>query len=179
MLRIDCLLRRAFRAATASMISSWRLGYTNIVALSPKFAGGARPQSWCRATPLAQEFCVRARRYKVIAQNNKPGGVFCYTCVWSSGSRVIVVVPEMVCLLWRASVLQRGSRLVSATVLIPVFLAQEFCVRTRRRTTPPLTSTYDFAKNIIGYDLAAFFQRNQRVIKRETAAVLRKLLEPA
>ncbi len=30
--------------------------------------------------------------------------------------RVIAAVPEMVCLLWRASVLQRGSRLVSATV---------------------------------------------------------------
>lgn len=45
--------------------------------------------------------------------------------------------------------------------------------------TTSLTSTYDFAKDIIGYDLAAFFQRNQVVIKEEVAAVLRKLLGPA
>lgn len=51
--------------------------------------------------------------------------------------------------------------------------------RCRERRNTPLTSTYDFAKNIIGYDLAAFFQKNQRVIKHDAAAVLRKLLDPA
>ena len=40
----------------------------------------------------------------------------------------------------------------------------------------PLTSTYDFMRNIVGYDLAAFFQRNSRNLRTEIDAVLQALL---
>ncbi len=45
--------------------------------------------------------------------------------------------------------------------------------------TTALTSTYDFAKEVIGYDLAAFFERNQATLKNELDAVLKNLLEPS
>lgn len=40
----------------------------------------------------------------------------------------------------------------------------------------PLTSTYDFARDVIGYDLAAFFERNQKKIRNELETILRSLL---
>lgn len=43
----------------------------------------------------------------------------------------------------------------------------------------PQTSTYDFAKSVVGYDLAGFFKRNQKTLKREVDSVLRNLLEVA
>jgi hypothetical protein len=42
----------------------------------------------------------------------------------------------------------------------------------------PLRSTYDFMKDVVGYDLAAFFQRNSDVLKAEIDLVLRALLAP-
>ena len=42
----------------------------------------------------------------------------------------------------------------------------------------PLTSTYNFMKDVIGYDLAAFFERNQETLRNEMDTVLRNLLEP-
>lgn len=42
----------------------------------------------------------------------------------------------------------------------------------------PLVSTYDFMRDIIGYDLAAFFERNTGTLKAELDKVLRTLLEP-
>ena len=39
-------------------------------------------------------------------------------------------------------------------------------------------STYDFMRDIIGYDLAGFFNRNSSKLKSEVDEVLRKLLEP-
>jgi hypothetical protein len=42
----------------------------------------------------------------------------------------------------------------------------------------PLRSTYDFAREIIGYDLAGFFERNQQVLRDEIDKVLRALLTP-
>ena len=42
----------------------------------------------------------------------------------------------------------------------------------------PLLSTCDFLKDVIGCDLAAFFNRNQDVLKNEVDSVLRRLLEP-
>lgn len=42
----------------------------------------------------------------------------------------------------------------------------------------PLVSTYDFMRDIIGYDLAAFFQRNSQTLRVELDAVLRALLTP-
>ncbi|MEX2169129.1 MAG: hypothetical protein WD851_07450 [Pirellulales bacterium] len=42
----------------------------------------------------------------------------------------------------------------------------------------PLTSTYDFMREVVGYDLAAFFQRNTKKLKNEIDAVLKALLAP-
>ena len=42
----------------------------------------------------------------------------------------------------------------------------------------PLSSTYDFMKEVVGYDLADFFRRNQETLKSEMDAILRRLLEP-
>jgi hypothetical protein len=42
----------------------------------------------------------------------------------------------------------------------------------------PLTSTYAFSKQILGYDLAAFFEKNSPVFKDEIEKVLKALLTP-
>lgn len=42
----------------------------------------------------------------------------------------------------------------------------------------PLISTYDFMRDIVGYDLAAFFQRNSKTLHKEIDAVLKALLTP-
>jgi len=42
----------------------------------------------------------------------------------------------------------------------------------------PLISTYDFMRDIVGYDLAAFFERNSKALHTEIDAVLRVLLTP-
>ena len=41
-----------------------------------------------------------------------------------------------------------------------------------------LLSTYDFMRDIVGYDLAAFFKRNSMTIRAEVDAVLKALLTP-
>lgn len=41
----------------------------------------------------------------------------------------------------------------------------------------PLTSTYDFMREVVGYDLAGFFERNAGVLQSEVARVLRTLLD--
>ena len=41
----------------------------------------------------------------------------------------------------------------------------------------PLTSTYDFMREIVGYDLAGFFERNAERLQSEVARVLRTLLD--
>ena len=45
--------------------------------------------------------------------------------------------------------------------------------------TTPLISTYDFAREVIGYDLAAFFERNRETLKNKVNAVLKNLLDPS
>ena len=40
----------------------------------------------------------------------------------------------------------------------------------------PLRSTYDFTREIVGYDLAAFFERNKKILRLEIDKVLRALL---
>ncbi|MFQ5673207.1 MAG: hypothetical protein ACE5G9_08940 [Nitrospinales bacterium] len=40
----------------------------------------------------------------------------------------------------------------------------------------PLISTYDFMSSVIGYDLAGFFERNKKILKREVDSVLKALL---
>jgi hypothetical protein len=42
----------------------------------------------------------------------------------------------------------------------------------------PLVSTYDFMREVVGYDLAAFFQRNSKALREEIDAVLKALLAP-
>ena len=42
----------------------------------------------------------------------------------------------------------------------------------------PLTSTYDFMKDVVGYDLAAFFERNSLTLRTEIDAILGVLLTP-
>ena len=42
----------------------------------------------------------------------------------------------------------------------------------------PLRSTYDFTNQVVGYDLAAFFQRNRDVLRAEIDSVLHSLLSP-
>jgi len=42
----------------------------------------------------------------------------------------------------------------------------------------PLISTYDFMRDVVGYDLAGFFKRNSDVLRREIEVVLRALLTP-
>lgn len=42
----------------------------------------------------------------------------------------------------------------------------------------PLVSTYDFLRDVVGYDLAAFFQRNSDTLHSEIDAVLKTLLSP-
>jgi hypothetical protein len=42
----------------------------------------------------------------------------------------------------------------------------------------PLTSTYDFMRDVVGYDLAAFFKRNTQTFRTEIDAILNALLAP-
>lgn len=42
----------------------------------------------------------------------------------------------------------------------------------------PLMSTYDFMREIVGYDLEGFFTRNSAALRKEVAAVLEALLAP-
>jgi hypothetical protein len=42
----------------------------------------------------------------------------------------------------------------------------------------PLTSTYDFMRDVVGYDLAGFFERNTDTLRAEVDQVLRALLTP-
>ena len=47
-----------------------------------------------------------------------------------------------------------------------------------RRAEDPLTSTYDFMREVVGYDLAGFFERNAERLQSEVTQVLRTLLDP-
>lgn len=42
----------------------------------------------------------------------------------------------------------------------------------------PLISTYDFMRDVVGYDLAAFFKRNSKTLRTEIDSVLKALLAP-
>jgi hypothetical protein len=42
----------------------------------------------------------------------------------------------------------------------------------------PIESTYSFCRDVLGYDLAGFFERNSKRLKAELEAVLRGLLKP-
>ncbi len=42
----------------------------------------------------------------------------------------------------------------------------------------PHSSTYDFMRDVVGFDLAGFFERNTEIIRAEVDELLRTLLEP-
>ena len=42
----------------------------------------------------------------------------------------------------------------------------------------PLVSTYDFMRDVVGYDLAGFFKRNSKILRSEIDKVLKILLAP-
>lgn len=42
----------------------------------------------------------------------------------------------------------------------------------------PLISTYDFMRDVVGYDMAGFFQRNSERLRTEIDAILKALLAP-
>ncbi len=42
----------------------------------------------------------------------------------------------------------------------------------------PLVSTYDFMRDVVGYDLEDFFRRNSQRLRDEVEAVLTSLLKP-
>ena len=42
----------------------------------------------------------------------------------------------------------------------------------------PLISTYDFMREVVGYDLAAFFERNSSTLREEINTILKSLLIP-
>lgn len=42
----------------------------------------------------------------------------------------------------------------------------------------PVLSTYDFMREVVGYDLAAFFKRNSARLRQEVDEVLEALLAP-
>ena len=44
--------------------------------------------------------------------------------------------------------------------------------------TNPLISTYDFMRDVVGYDLAAFFERNSSTLRTEIDTILQTLLTP-
>jgi hypothetical protein len=46
------------------------------------------------------------------------------------------------------------------------------------RSGDKLTSAYKFYSEVIGYDLAGFFERNSRTLKTALERVLKKLLAP-
>jgi hypothetical protein len=48
----------------------------------------------------------------------------------------------------------------------------------RLDNTSPAISTYSFMKEVVGYDLAAFFSRNAEILRKEVAAILESLLRP-
>ena len=58
------------------------------------------------------------------------------------------------------------------------YRAAKWLVLTGELRGGPLASSYDFMREVAGYDLAAFFARNRRLLRAETGAVLRALLAP-
>ena len=60
------------------------------------------------------------------------------------------------------------------------YRAQKWAILTGMTgASDPLVSTYDFLKDVGGFDLAGFFERNQETLKNEIDIILRKLLAPS
>ena len=59
------------------------------------------------------------------------------------------------------------------------YMQARWLLLTGSLTGPPTESAYSFCREVIGYDLAAFFERNSSRIRAELDAVLATLLEPS
>lgn len=71
--------------------------------------------------------------------------------------------------------------ILSSQVSEPVirrYRADGMLVLTGVTTDDPLESTFAFFREVVGYDLAAFFKRNHKTIRSEVKAVLGGLLKP-
>lgn len=53
----------------------------------------------------------------------------------------------------------------------------KWVVMTGADTGVPYTSTYDFIRDVVGYDLAGFFERNSEALQSEIARVVTMLLD--
>ena len=70
------------------------------------------------------------------------------------------------------------SRQIDADVLMR-YRAEKWSVVTGVvGASDPLISTYDFMKDVVGYDLGAFFERNSAALRGELDAILQSLLSP-
>jgi hypothetical protein len=70
------------------------------------------------------------------------------------------------------------SRQIDKDILLRYRLEKWAVLTGIEGATDPLISTYDFMRDIIGYDLSAFFQRNNIVLRTELDFVLKSLLAP-
>lgn len=65
-----------------------------------------------------------------------------------------------------------------SAVVIRRYRADGMLVLTGVRNDDVYVSTFAFFEHVIGYDLAAFFERNKSTLRREIASVVRQLLTP-
>ncbi len=70
------------------------------------------------------------------------------------------------------------SRQIDTDVLFRYRAAQWSVVTGTVGTADPLTSTYAFMHDVVGYDLAAFFERNAGTLRQELYTILVALLTP-
>ena len=67
---------------------------------------------------------------------------------------------------------------IDATVLARYRAEKWSVISGARNAAGPLDSTYDFMRDVVGYDLAAFFERHCSTLRREVDVTLRSLLSP-
>lgn len=62
--------------------------------------------------------------------------------------------------------------------IVTRYRAERWAILTGEESTSSLTSTYAFTRQVVGYDLAAFFERHRGVLRKEVERVLEALLRP-
>lgn len=62
--------------------------------------------------------------------------------------------------------------------IVTRYRAERWAILTGDESVSPLTSTYVFTREVIGYDLAAFFEQHRGVLRDEVELVLEALLKP-
>lgn len=58
------------------------------------------------------------------------------------------------------------------------YRSERWALLTGGQSEDPLRSTYGFTRDVLGFDLAAFFKRNANTLRNEVDVVLKKLLSP-